>query len=129
MFGKHHSKEAKEKIRKAHKGKTLSDNHKKKLSESHKGKISNRKGAILSEKTKEKISKNLKGRIFTEDHRKNLSIALTGKIMSDKAKNILSNRTISEITRIKIGEASKKAHAKRREILAAMALEKMSLLE
>ena len=56
MYGKHHSKETKQKMSKAHIGKYLSEEHKQKISASAKGKHH-------SEETKQKMSKTKTGKI------------------------------------------------------------------
>ena len=61
MYGKHHSEETKEKIRKT--------------KEKYIGKNAVRYGAILSDETKRKISNSNKGKIISEETRKKISLA------------------------------------------------------
>ena len=65
MYGKHHSEEARRKMREAHKGKHLSDETKKKLSEAKKGKH-------FSEEHKNKLSEALKGKPKSEETRRKM---------------------------------------------------------
>lgn len=58
LYGKKHSEETKEKIRKSKIGKKLSEETKSKMSKIRKGRSSPMKGKRHSEETKEKISKN-----------------------------------------------------------------------
>lgn len=74
MYGKTHTKEAKEKIRLAGLGRKMSMEQKLKVSEFHKGKI-------LSFETKKKMSLAKKGRLFTEEHKKKLSAWIRPKEM------------------------------------------------
>lgn len=85
------SKEIREKIGNAHKGKKQSEEHKKHLSES-------KKGQLLSEKTKEKIRIALQGRVFTDEHKENLSEALTGREFSKEHKQNISNARKGQFT-------------------------------
>ncbi len=84
--------EVREKIRKAARGKTFSEETRKKISDKNKGKkrsletclkISKNNVGFRGKKhtieSKEKMSKSLKGRIFSEEHCKKISESLIGK--------------------------------------------------
>jgi len=71
MYGKHHSEEAKQKIRNFHNGKNLSEETKLKISLSNKGRNQ-------SEEQKRKISEAHKGKIKTKEHCKNISLSKIG---------------------------------------------------
>lgn len=81
------SEEIKEKIRKANKGRSFTEEHRKKISEA-------RKNKPLSDKQLEHIAK-LKyfneGKQFTEEHKQHLSEALTGREFTEEHKQNLSN--------------------------------------
>ena len=85
--GKHWklSKETKDKMSKAKKGKIFTDEHRKKLSLSLKGKKKNYPN----------------GKFFSQEHRKKLSLARKGKPMLESAKKKLRNRIVSEKTKQK----------------------------
>lgn len=80
-----HSAETKEKIRQAHLGVRLSENHKRRISEAHKKRGTlppSRKGMGFSPEQKEKIRKALKGRKhspLTEEHKRKISKTMTGQ--------------------------------------------------
>jgi group I intron endonuclease len=61
MYGKHHSDETKEKIRKSRLGSIMSQETKEKISQSSKGRVSWNTGIPMKEEIKEKISKKTKG--------------------------------------------------------------------
>jgi group I intron endonuclease len=88
--GKILSKEHKEKISEAHKGKTKNwaKDTAKKMSEKNKNKPSKLRGSELSEEHKEKISKTNKGksRVFSEEHKKALSKAKENYVNPNKGK-------------------------------------------
>jgi hypothetical protein len=67
FFGKHHSEETKEKLRKP-----KTEEHKRKLSIAEKGKI-------ISDESRRKMSASGKGRQFTEEHKKKISLANKGR--------------------------------------------------
>ena len=81
--GKHHSKEAKEKMRKFQQGKTFSPEARKRMSEA-------RMGKTLSPETRKRMSEAGKGRTFTPEHRKNISAANKGRTHSPAHKKKLS---------------------------------------
>jgi group I intron endonuclease len=96
FYGKHHSSEAKQKIRESKIGKTHSDETRKKLRISHTGKK-------LSTETKQKLSLAKKGRVFSDEHKKKLSRASTGeknhmygKTHSEERKQIMRERMAGE---------------------------------
>ena len=98
MYGKHHTKEARNKMSKANKGKKLSEETKKKMSEAHKGKQVGENNPMygkkhsdaakkkMSEKAKGKPS-NMKGKHHTEETLKKMSEAHKGKHFSEEHKN------------------------------------------
>lgn len=113
MYGKHHSEEAKEKIREA--AKNPSEETRKKISESHKGTIpseetrkkmsvarSNRpSGALgkhweLSNKTRKQMSDSAKKRYGSEDERKKTSDSLKGKYIGENSNNA---RAVVQLTK------------------------------
>ena len=73
--GRSVKQETREKIGNAHRGKTLSDEHKEKIRKFFIGRPSPTKGMRHSIETREKMSKSHIGMVFTKEHRKNLSIA------------------------------------------------------
>ncbi len=112
MYGKHHTVEAKEKIRQArlgstmpprskeyrekisklHKGKIVSEETRRKLSESCKGRPSPRKGVILSEETKQKLREANLGKKMSEETKRKVSEALQGRPAWNKGKKYKSNK-------------------------------------
>lgn len=114
------SKETREKISVAHKGKFVSEETRKKIgkaqigrkfSEETRKKISEiNKGKKRSKEICEKISKNKKGMCFSEQHKKNLSIAHKGKILTNETKQKMSvsfkGRKISEDHKLKISKSN-----------------------
>lgn len=70
--GKHHTAEAKQKIREAHIGKKLSAEHKQKLSEAH-------RKENLSEEIRRKMSEAQRGKKFSAEHKQKLSEARLGR--------------------------------------------------
>ena len=83
LYGKHHSKEAKEKMSIAQTGKHLTEETKRKISNANTGKHH-------TEETKRKISEGNKGKIVSEESKKKMSEAQKGKNLSEKHKQKLS---------------------------------------
>ena len=83
------SKETREKLRIAHTGKTLSEEHKTKLSESKKGNTFC-VGKTHTNETKKKISESKLGKPHSEETRKKLSEVNSGKTLSEEHKTKLS---------------------------------------
>jgi len=79
MLGKHHSEEAKEKLRVAHLKENLSDETLKKMSIAQLGRPSPRKGKHHTEETKQKIREKAIGRKVSEKTKKKMSEAVKGK--------------------------------------------------
>lgn len=73
--GRRAKPETRKKIGDAHRGRTLSDEHKEKIRRFFTGRPSPTKGTHHSAETREKMSKSHTGMVFTEEHRRNLSIA------------------------------------------------------
>ena len=101
MYGKHHSDEAKEKLRNANLGKKHSDEVKKKISESNKLNYTDEhrqsisaanKGKKLSDETKKKISDANKGKTHSDE---------TKKLLSEIHKNRYKNMTTEERERLR----------------------------
>ena len=89
MYGRTHTRTAREKIRKALTGRKLSEQHKKKLSLAGMGRK-------MSERNRCKLIKRLKGNKYSlgkkrsEEYKRNFSIARTGLKHSDEAKRKMS---------------------------------------
>ena len=78
MFGRTHTKEARDKIRYSRlgkKGHIQTEETKKKISETHKGNKNPNFGKPLSDKTKAKLSASMKGRKTSEETRRKMSEA------------------------------------------------------
>jgi hypothetical protein len=101
------SKETREKLSKANKGKRLTEEQIKKMSESLKGRISPRKGVTLTDKTKEKIREKRKLQITTEETKKKMSQAMMGRVLTEEWKQKISKsntgKKFSDETKKKIG--------------------------
>lgn len=82
MYGKHHSDEAKEKLRNANLGKKHSDEAKKKISESNK--------LNYTDERRQSISAANKGKKLSDETKKKISDANKGKMHSDETKKLLS---------------------------------------
>lgn len=82
MYGKHHSDEAKEKLRNANLGKKHSDEAKKKISESNK--------LNYTDERRQSISAANKGKKLSDETKKKISDANKGKTHSDETKKLLS---------------------------------------
>lgn len=82
MYGKHHSDEAKEKLRNANLGKKHSDETKKKISESNK--------LNYTDEHRQSISVANKGKKLSDETKKKISDANKGKTHSDETKRLLS---------------------------------------
>lgn len=111
MFGKHHTKEVKQKMSESQKGEK---NHQfnKHRSEETKQKISNSsKGKIFLEETKQKISNAKLGTIHSEASKQKMSIAKIGKRLSEDHKQKISTsglgRIHSDETKIRMSIARK----------------------
>ncbi len=103
--GKKATEETRVKLSESHRGYKHTDEQKAKISASQKGRVSPMKGKKHSEETKKKMSiVALKLGLKSEETKKRMRKAQKGK-------------TFSEETRIKIGEASKRIWAKRKEQL------------
>ena len=134
-IGRKHTKETKQKISIAHKGKKLSEEHKRKIGESgkgrklppfseeHKRKISiANKGKILSKEHKEKLRKIWLGRKHTEETKIKMSLAQKGKPKSEEHKRKLAEyygekaswfgkkHTIEQRIKISNGQPKKEKH-------------------
>lgn len=88
------SKETIEKIRKAHKGKKLSDDHKKKLSIAFTGERNHFYGKTHTKETSKKISLSNKNRVHTEEARRKMSASQKGRKHSEETKNKISKANI-----------------------------------
>lgn len=126
MTGKHHSKEAKEKISKAMKG----ENHplfgtkrplsvKLAVSKANKGRPGHNKGKHLSEETKKKLSLGHKGKSVSEETKRKISKTLIGRIFSDEHKKKIGakhkGKIVSEETRKKLSESLKRMNDEKRK--------------
>lgn len=98
IYGKHHTKESKNKISKSHLGKVVSEESKEKNKQSHMGKK-------VSEKTKKKMSKSHLGKVVGEETKKKISLALTGRPKSKKHIESMRNRIITDETRKKMRDS------------------------
>ena len=97
MYGKHHTEETKEKLRKANSGKKQSEETRNKISEAMRGDKNPFYGKTHSEETKKKISDANKGRIgwnkgiqMSAEQRKKLSDAKKGKHLSEETRKKMS---------------------------------------
>ena len=88
FYGKHHSDDAKEKIRQKKIGQVVSDETKRKISQRH-------TGEKFSEERKMAISKALKGKDKTKEHGKHISESKMGSTLSEEHKASIS-KTIRE---------------------------------
>lgn len=92
FYGRHHSEESKEKMRRNKVGKKLTEEHKRKISEHNTRPFL---GKHHSEESKEKIRRSKLGKKLTEEHKRKVSLAGLG-------------RKVSEATRMKISETHKR---------------------
>lgn len=124
--GYNHTKEAKQKIGAARKGKLHSEEIRQKISQAQKGENSYMYGKHHSEETKKKMSKTRTGKHQTEETKKKISEANKGKQISEKQRKIISEankgKRLSEETKNKISAASKgrnkgKNHSSARSII------------
>lgn len=83
MSGYKHTKEAKDKISKVHKGKALSEETRQRISEGHKN---------PSEETRRKMSDAKKGKPHSEEHKKKIGDAHRGVNRSDEQKQKISGK-------------------------------------
>ena len=83
------SEETKQKIGKAHKGKTMSEEARQKMSKA-------RKGKTMSEETKQKIAKLATGRTPSEEIRQKLAKLATGRTHSEETRQKMSKERIGE---------------------------------
>ena len=72
MYGKHHTKEVREKLSRLNKGKKMPPGFSERQSELH-------KGIAFTEEHKKNLSKSLKGRVVSEDTKRKLSLTKLGK--------------------------------------------------
>lgn len=86
------SKETIEKIRKAHKGKKLSEDHKRKLSVAFTGERNHFYGKTHTDEVRKKMSKSRKNVVITEKTRKKMSEAHKGRKHSEETKNKISSK-------------------------------------
>ena len=134
--GGRHTEETRRKLSEAHKGKTLSEEHKRKMRENHAdfkgenapmyGKHHSKetrkrlsdinRGKTIPEETREKISENnsryWKGKTRSEETREKISDSLKGRTLSDETRKKLSEsrkgHIVSEATKKKISGANSK---------------------
>lgn len=123
MFGKTHSREARQKISKA--AKNISDETRRRMSIARVGKSSSMLGKTHSEETKKKLAEAGKrlvgelnpfyGKTHSEEVKKKLSEARKGKTLSEETKRKISEagkrRTHSEETRRRMSEAQKRRYS------------------
>lgn len=105
MYGKHHSDEAKRKIRAARTGTHLSEEVKEKISKSHSGIKNYLYGKHLSEETKRKISANSKS--GTEEVKRKIGDAAKDRFRN-KENHPMYGKHHSEETKKKLSEHNKK---------------------
>lgn len=79
--------EAREKMRLAKVGKSLSKEHIEKIRKANKGKS-------ISEESRSKISSSRRGMVFSDEHKRKLGIAKRGKKLSDEHKNKLRDAIV-----------------------------------
>lgn len=94
FLGRKHTEEAKKKLSQAHKGKTLSEEHKKKI-----GEASRRwqKEVGFSEETRKKLSEINKGHTLSEEGKKKISLANKGKMPWNKGLTKSDSRILKYI--------------------------------
>ena len=116
-----HTKETRQKISKGNKDKIVSKETRQKLREANKGRKHTKEtrqkmseastGVILSEETKRKMSESHKGRKHTEETRQKIREASTGRKLSEETKRKISEshkgRKLSEETKRKMSEVRK----------------------
>ena len=85
-----HSKKAREQMSKAHKGKTLSEEHKGKMSEARKGEKNHFYGKTHSEEIRRKMSEVMKGKTLSEEHKRKICESGKGKTRSEETKRRIS---------------------------------------
>lgn len=129
IFHQELSKETKEKISKANKGRHLSEETRKKISEAHKGKKSpwtsernklskgkpsKYKGKKHTEESKKHMSEAHKGKHLSEEHKRKIGEAHRGKYRSEETRKKMSEahkgKHTSEETKRKLSEAQKGCH-------------------
>ena len=85
MFGKTHTKEAREEISKTHLGRKLSDEHKIKIKQNH---ICHNRGIKMTQEQKNKISKTKTGIRMTEENKEKIRLA------SKKSKEVYDSKNL-----------------------------------
>lgn len=96
--GKKHSSESIEKMRKSHKGKVITEEHRNKISQTMKGRLSPNKGNKYSEESRMKLSNAFKGKTLTKEHKDAVSNALKGRIISEETRKKMSESAKNRCT-------------------------------
>lgn len=103
MYGKHHTKEVREKLSRLNKGKKMPPGFSERQSELH-------KGISFTEEHRKNLSKSLKGMVFSEEHKKNISISKKGKPNLTNASPVvqfsMEGNYIAEFISIRLAEKS-----------------------
>ena len=93
-LGKHHSKETKSAMSRAHIGKVFSEIHKMNMSKSLKGRV-------FSEEHKRKLSESQKGMVRTKETRIKIGCAHKGILLSEAHKNNIAKGLLGHISTLK----------------------------
>lgn len=114
MFGKHPSKESREKMsiaqKKYHRAHPFTDEQREHFREINSGENNPMFGKRQSEESNKKRSESLKGRQFTEEHRRKIAESNTGKKRTDEQRKKISEATreaMTDETRKKLSESHK----------------------
>jgi hypothetical protein len=105
MFGRKHSPEAREKMSKAKRGRTIKESTKEIWRK-------NRKGHWSGDKNPSKLKKGLPGKALSDEAKIKISVANTGRLKGDKnpmyGKSVMKGKKHNEETKRKMSEARKK---------------------
>lgn len=119
MFGKKHTKAAKDKMSAAKTGTKHSETWKKNMSQTNKGSNNPFFGHHHTDESKQRISKSHRDKPLSKEHKKNISRSIKNSTAFKTASELKRGRRLSDETRAKMrdGQRKRREKEKRKEVI------------